>query len=369
MIYLDYAASAPPYPQAAQQQLEVSLCAFGNPGAIHTAGNQSRKILHDSRLSIARLLKVREQEVFFTSGGTEANNWAVKFGCVKGRHHIVASAAEHKSVLEPLKDMERQGYRVTYVRPDGNGRISVESVQQAITADTGLIVIQAVNNETGVIQDVAAFAALAKKCGARYFCDAVQSFGHVAQDLHKADLISISAHKFGGPRGVGCLVVRYPTFIGPLIQGGGQEQTRRSGTENLPGIVGFATAAELAMAELETESIRLQTLTQEFARKLKEIAPNVVINGENAPRHPGIFNCRFPGITGEEMAARLDLKGICVSPGAACGAREGKPSHVLLAMGQTERQASEAVRFSLGRLTTLDEIEAAVQAVAEILKR
>lgn len=368
MIYLDYAASTPPYPQAVQTQLELSLCAFGNPGAIHTAGNQSRKILHESRLSIARLLKVREQEVFFTSGGTEANNWAVKFGCVKGRHHIVASAAEHKSVLEPLKDMERQGYRVTYVRPDGNGRISVESVQQAITADTGLIVIQAVNNETGVIQDVGAFAALAKKQGARYFCDAVQSFGHVSQDLEKADLISLSAHKIGGPRGVGCLVVRYPAFIAPLLQGGGQEQNRRSGTENLPGIAGFAAAAELAMAELAAETIRLQSLTDELARKLKEIVPNLVINGENAPRHPGILNCRFPGISGDEMAVRLDLKGICVSPGAACGARDGKPSHVLLAMGQTEQQAAEAVRFSIGRLTTQEEIETTARAVAEILK-
>lgn len=369
MIYLDYAASAPPYPQAIEKQAETALCAFGNPGAIHTAGNQARKILHESRKTLARLLNAREQEVFFTSGGTEANNWAVKLGCVPGRQHIVASAIEHKSVLEPLKEMERQGYRVSYVRPGEDGRIPLEAVEKAMTADTGLLCVQAVNNETGVVQDTAAFAALAKKYGARYFCDAVQSFGHVAQDLSKADLISLSAHKLGGPRGIGCLVVRYPTFIDPMIRGGGQEFSRRSGTENLPGIAGFAVAAELAQGELDTETARIRALAHEFARRLKEIVPNLVINGENAPRHPGILSCRFPGITGEEMAARLDLKGICVSPGAACGAREGKPSHVLLAMGQTERQASEAVRFSLGRLTTLDEIETTVQAVAEILKR
>ena len=369
MIYLDYAASAPPYPQAVQKQLEVSLEAFGNPGAIHTPGNNARRYLQESRRTIARLLNVREQEIFFTSGGTEANNWAVKFGCAPGKRHIVASAAEHKSVLEPLKELERQGYRITYVRPDENGRISVEAVQKAMTSDTGLVIIQGVNNETGVVQDVAAFATLAKKQGARYFCDAVQSFGHVAQDLGKADLISLSAHKIGGPRGVGCLVVRYPAFIDPLLQGGGQELNRRSGTENVPGIAGFATAAELAMAELEAEALRLQSLTGELSRKLKEIAPELVINGENAPRHPGILSCRFPGITGDEMAVRLDLKGICVSPGAACGARDGKPSHVLLAMGQTEQQAAQAVRFSIGRLTTKAEIEATVQAVAEILNR
>ena len=177
-------------------------------------------------------------------------------------------------------------------------------------------------------------------------------------------MISLSAHKLGGPRGVGCLVVRYPHFIDPLIRGGGQEQARRSGTENLPGIAGFAVAAELSAAE----PAQTGDLTQELARKLKEIVPNLTINGENAPRHPGILSCRFPGITGEEMAARLDLKGICVSPGAACGAREAKPSHVLLAMGQTEQQAAAAVRFSLGRLTTQEEIEATARAVAEILK-
>ena len=363
MIYLDYAASAPPYPQAAQRQLEVMTEAFGNPGAIHSAGNQARRILQQSRRAIARLLKVREQEVFFTSGGTEANNWAVKYGSIPGRLHIVAAAIEHKSVLEPLGEMERQGYRVSYVRPDPEGRIPAEAVERAVCADTGLICIQAVNNETGVIQDVAAFAALAKRAGARYFCDGVQGFG--CPDLNKAHLISLSAHKLGGPRGVGCLVVRYPHFIDPLIRGGGQEQARRSGTENLPGIAGFAVAAELSAAE----PAQTGDLTQELARKLKEIVPNLTINGENAPRHPGILSCRFPGITGEEMAARLDLKGICVSPGAACGAREAKPSHVLLAMGQTEQQAAAAVRFSLGRLTTQEEIEATARAVAEILKR
>lgn len=368
MIYLDYAASAPPYPQAARRQYEVMTEAFGNPGAIHTAGNQARKLLQDARRSLARLLQVREQEVFFTSGGTESNNWAVKCGCAPGRRHIVAAATEHKSVLEPLKEMEDQGYRVTYVLPDEAGRIPVERVRNAITSDTGLLCIQAVNNETGVIQDVEAFAALAKKCGARYFCDAVQSFGHVRQALNRADFISISAHKLGGPRGVGCLVARYPHLIAPLIRGGGQEQSRRSGTENLPGAAGFALAAELQEKELDAETARLRDLTHELARRLKEAAPNMVINGEGVARHPGIINCRFPGMTGEEMAVRLDLKGICVSPGAACAARESRPSHVLLAMGQTEQQAREAVRFSIGRLTTMEEISATAQAVAETLK-
>ena len=365
MIYLDYAASAPPYPQAAEKQFQIMMETFGNPGAIHTAGNQARRVLQESRRALAKLLHVREQEIFFTSGGTEANNWAVRLG-LPGKKHIVASAIEHKSVLQPLQVLEKQGYAVTYVAPDEQGRILPSSVEKSITQDTGLICVQAVNNETGVLQDVDALAALAKKRGIPFFCDAVQSFGHVHQNLHKATIFTLSAHKFGGPRGIGCLVARYPCFPEAMLRGGGQEQGRRSGTENVPGAAGMVTAAELAAAEPEET---LRALRDALEEKLKAVVPGLTINGGGALRHPGIANCRFPGITGEEMAARLDLKGICVSPGAACGAREGQPSHVLLAIGRTEQQAKESVRFSLGRNTTMEEVNATVQAVAEICHR
>ena len=368
MIYLDYAASAPPYPQVAEKVRQVMIDAYGNPGAIHQAGNHARWILHESRRCLARLLNVREQEVFFTSGGTEANNWAVKLGCRNGdRRHIVVAATEHKSVLEAVRQMETQGYTVTRLQPDKDGRITPEAVDAALTANTALLCVQAVNNETGVIQDVEAIAALAKKKGVRYLCDAVQSFGHVEQPLHKADFISISAHKLGGPRGVGCLVVRYPHRLPPLIHGGGQELGHRSGTENLPGIAGFALAAQLSMDSLKEEEVRLQSLTDTLLEKLKEAVPTLEVNGGNH-RHPGILNCHFPGITAEEMVARLDLKGICASPGAACAASDPKPSHVLLAMGYPEQRAKESVRFSVGRLTTTDEIDATAQAVASITK-
>ena len=368
MIYLDYAASAPMDPQAARRQYEVALETFGNPGAIHNAGNQARRILQEARRSLASVLHVREQEIFFTSGGTEANNWAVQLGAARGRH-IIAAATEHKSVLEPLRQLEKQSHAVTYIPPDDRGRILVEAVEQAIRPDTGLLCVQAVNNETGAVQDVTGLADLAKRRGIAYFCDAVQSFGHLRQELHKASFISFSAHKLGGPRGVGCLVVRYPHFPEPMIRGGGQELGKRSGTENVAGIAAFSLAAELSAAELDQEEIRLRALRDHFEEKLKEALPTTVINSEGAPRHPGILNCRFPGITGEEMAVRLDLKGICVSPGAACGAREASPSHVLLAMGQTEQQAREAVRFSLGKYTTLEEIEKTAQTVAQIVNK
>ena len=370
LIYLDYAASSPPYPQVAEKVQQVMLEAYGNPGALHLAGGQARGILREARRTIARLLNVREQEVFFTSGGTEANNWAVKLGCRNGcRRHIVAAATEHKSVLESIRQMLSQGYTVTYLHPGEDGRITPESVDAALRPDTALLCVQAVNNETGVIQDVEALAAIAKRKGVRYFCDGVQSFGHVCQSLHKADFTSISAHKLGGPRGVGCLVARYPNLIPPLIHGGGQELGLRSGTENLPGIAGFALAARLSSEALREEEIRLRNLTDALLGELKKAAPSLEVNGQNSPRHPGILNCWFPGITGEEMVVRLDLKGICASPGAACSAMDPKPSHVLLAMGYPEQRAKESVRFSIGRLTTMEEIEKTARAVAEILKK
>ena len=370
MIYLDYAASSPPFSQVAECVQQAMLQRFGNPGALHCAGGEARGILQEGRRTIARLLQVQEREVFFTSGGTEANNWAVKMGCLNGTgKHIVAAATEHKSVLNSVQRMQEQGYTVSYVYPGLDGRISPEAVEAVLRPDTCLLCVQAVNNETGVIQDVAALAALCRKKGVRYLCDSVQSFGHVDQPLNKADFISLSAHKLGGPRGVGCLVVRYPNSVSPLIDGGGQELGLRSGTENIPGIAGFALAAQLSADALQQEARQLPLLSEALLQGLRKAAPQMELNGESAPRHPGILNCWFPGITGEEMVMRLDLKGICASPGAACAARDTEPSHVLLAMGHSRQRAKESLRFSLGRLTTMEEIETTVQAVKEIIDK
>ena len=369
MIYLDYAASAVPFQEAAEKVFSCMAECWGNPGALHGAAAEPRKLLQEARKTLAAALKVRPEEVFFTSGGTEANNWAVKLGCAPNRRHIVVSAAEHSSVLEPVQYMERNGYTVTRVYPGKDGVLSLETVAAALRGDTGLLCIQAVNNETGVMQDVAAFAALARKNGTRFLCDAVQSFGHCDQPLHRADYISLSAHKLGGPRGVGCLVVRYPHNLPPLIQGGGQEMGGRSGTENIPGIAGFAVAAELSVRQIPEESARLRSLSEHFVELLREEIPDLEVNGEGAPRHPGIVSCRFPGVDSEEMVVRLDRAGICASPGAACSAGKGKPSHVLLAMGLGQERAKESVRFSFGRLTALEEAETAAHAAAEIYKR
>lgn len=367
MIYLDYAASAPPFPQVADRVHQVMTDCFGNPGAIHSAATDGRGILQESRRTLAKLLKVREQEIFFTSGGTEANNWAVKLGCRNGeRKHILVSATEHKSVIESASAMTRLGYQVSLLTPDRDGVITPDALESALRPDTALVCIQAVNNETGVMQDVAALASIAKKNGTRFLCDGVQAFGHTQQMLHKADFISLSAHKLGGPRGVGCLVIRYPNFLPPFIDGGGQEQSLRSGTENTPGIAGFALAAQLSAEIQEAETARLAALSAAFAQKLTAISPEIQINAQDAARYPGILNCRFPGLASEEMVMWLDLKGICASPGAACAARDKHPSHVLLAMGLSDTEAKESVRFSFGRLTTEEELTTAAECIEDI---
>lgn len=367
MIYLDYAASAPAYEACAEQVRQVMLSLWANPGALHGAGGAARKCLQESRRTMARLLQVGDREVFFTSGGTEANNWAVKLGCLqKPGGQLLISAAEHSSILEAAFSMEARGFRVKLLQPDGNGFLSPETVEAAMSRDTALLCVQAVNNETGTVQDVEALARIAKKHRVPYLCDAVQGFSHRQIPLHKADFITLSAHKFGGPRGVGCLVARYPYIPGPLLHGGGQELGLRSGTENLPGIAGMALAARLTAESAPEESIRISRLRDILLEGLQQIDPGITANG---PQTGGsILNCTFPGISGEELTLRLDLQGICVSPGAACAARDPKPSHVLLAMGRTEAQAKNSVRFSLGRNTTEEEIRQTLRAVETILR-
>lgn len=367
MIYLDYSASSPPFPEVMEEVCRVSLETFGNPGALHQAGSAARAVLQKSRKALARLLQVRPEEIFFTSGGTEANNWAVKLGVSRPeRRRIVCSAAEHSSVLEAVKAMERAGCPVTWLKPDRQGRVSPEAAAAAMGPDTALLCVQAVNNETGVLQDVDALADAAHRVGAAYLCDSVQSFGHVVQNLHKADFLSLSAHKLGGPRGIGCLVIRQPHRLSPLLHGGGQEFGLRSGTENLPGIAGFALAARLSAEALPEEAARLEQLTQLLRSGLREICPGVGFAGGSAERSPGILSCRFPGISAEEMVILLDEHGICTSPGAACGAGSGKPSHVLLSMGYSPREAGEFLRFSPGRNTTEEEILETLRIISEI---
>lgn len=367
MIYLDWAASAPMYPEALEELRRCAEELYANPGGVHAAAGRARAVIQSSRRLLAELLGAPDSAVYFCSGGTEANNWAVRCGAGREGGHLLIGACEHKSVLESARSMRERGFEVTLLYPDAEGRYDPDRVEAAIRPDTRLISLQAANNETGAVQDVAAIADAAAGHGVRFHCDAVQSFGHVPLPLGRADMVSVTAHKLGGPRGIGCLAVPRGLPPAPLIRGGGQEAGRRAGTENTAAIAAFAAAAARACAEQEAERERLTRLRAGFKSLLTEAAPGVVFH-ESADVLPGILNCAFPGLSGEELLMRLDLQGICVSTGAACAAAEGAPSHVLLAMGCSEDEARRSVRFSMGRLTTAGELETAAAAVARIVR-
>ncbi|MBQ3090633.1 MAG: cysteine desulfurase [Oscillospiraceae bacterium] len=368
MIYLDHAASAPPLSQALETQLRVSREAFGNPSGIHATSALSRRHLRLARKTISEVANMPASSIIFTSGGTESNNWAIRMAALsrkkKGRH-IILSQIEHASVLRSGAALEALGFTVTRLAPGPDGRIAPRALEAAVRPDTVLISLQSANNETGILQDVKSFTDIARAHGILYHCDAVQSFGHVSQPFEGADLVTFSSHKLGGPAGVGVLALPRGFFPPPLLEGGGQEFGLRSGTENVPAIAGFAAACEIVFSHLEQESARQAALRDGLLAQLRARIPHLEVNG-SGPCLPHILNLRLPGLSGELLAARLDLRGICISTGAACAARDPRPSHVLLAMGRTEREARESVRISLGPSSSWEHIEQTAQSIIDI---
>ena len=367
MIYLDYAASSPPYAEVCRLVGETMAKLYADPGSVHSAAASAQKILRESRQTMAKLLRFPDSCVYFTSGGTESNNTALISGALStGRQEIVVAASEHPSVLEPVKQLQGLGFRVKYVYPDADGIIDLGDIEAALSHETALVSVQAVNGETGAVQNTDEIYRMAHRFGALYHCDAALGFGHFDIFWHNSDMISLSAHKFGGPKGVGVLAVKDSVMLEPFLRGGGQEFGLRSGSENVPGIAGMALAAELSAKELTPVFLRIQNMNYYIINTLREHILEVEIRGEFTPRYPGILNIRIPGISGEEMCARLDSKGICVSPGSSCGVRDNAPSHVLLSMGLSEQQAKESFRISMGRLTTEEEVETAVKEIIAV---
>ena len=356
MIYLDYAASAPPYAEICSKSAEIMANTYGNPSSVHIAGTEARRLLRQSRQKLASLMSFAPENIVFTSGGTESNNTAIMSVRNGTRKNIVIAATEHHSVLKAAAELKKLGFTVTEIMPDSQGRILPEEVERALNCDTALLSVHAVNNETGTVQDIAAMAEIAHKFGALYHCDAVQSFGHVPLPLECADSVSISAHKFGGPRGIGALAVKPAVLSAAYLFGGSQEFGLRAGTENIPGIAGLAMAAELSCAELENEQVRLKELSELLLNLLRQSIPALELTGGNGNRSPSILSLRFPGLSAEELMTRLSEKGICIGAGAACTIGDKSPSHVLTAMGYSAKEARETVRISLGRLTTEEEI-------------
>ena len=363
-IYLDHAATTPPDPTVIDAMADCMQSCYANPSAAYSAAGPARRLMRTARETLSGMIGCDRNELFFTSGGTEANNWA--FCGLEGRH-VVISAIEHSSVLEAAA---KQGCRITLVKPDQNGVIQPDAVEKAIEADTALISVQYVNNETGVLQPVSSIGRLARSRRILFHCDAVQAFGHIPFSVREiaADLLSVSAHKLYGPRGIGFLYIRSGVTLPPLLAGGGQENGRRSGTENVAAMEGFRVAAELASNDLKSRAERERRLLEQLIGRITGSIPGAQVLGGGAERAPGLCALLLPGLSSETAIARLDLQGIMVSGGAACAASSGHPSHVYRAMGLTEQEAGCILRFSPGRHTTPEEIDTAAEALITIWK-
>ena len=377
-VYLDYNATTPVAPAVLEAMLPFLGENFGNAGSVHTPGQRARAAVDSARESVAALIGAKPSEIVFTSGGTEADNLAL-FGSLaasaKPRKHVITTAIEHHAILHSCEELERQGIDVTIVpvsQSDASqGVVDPEDIRRALRPETILISVMHANNELGVIQPVEEIGRIAAEAGVRFHCDAVQSAGKVPLDVDRlgVDLLSISAHKFCGPKGVGALYVRSGTPLAPRFFGGHAERDRRPGTENVPGIVGIGKAAELARNLLGEDSQRIGDLRDRLESALLESVPNARVNCDRARRVPNTTNMSFPGAGGEALLISLDLQGIACSTGAACSSGSTEPSHVLLAAGLTRDDARSSLRFSLGRPTTPVEIDYAISVIPSVVAR
>ncbi len=373
-VYLDYAATTPLDPRVKRVMEPFFSKNFGNPSSIHTEGVIAKKAVEEARIKVARALEARAEEIIFTSGGTESDNFAIKGAAWANRKkgdHVITSAIEHHAVLETCRFLEKEGFRVTYLPVDGDGLVDPTDVVKAITDRTILISIMHANNEIGTIQPIAEIGRIAKGKGICFHTDAVQTFGHLpfTVDELNIDLLSASAHKLYGPKGMGLLYIRKGTRITPLVHGGDQESGRRASTQNVPGIVGFGKAVELAAATLHEEVVRLTSLRDRFIQGIFERIDGIRLNGHPARRLPNNINLSVESIEGEGMILSLDMMGIACSTGSACSSSSLEPSHCLLAIGLPHELSHGSLRFSLGMYTKEGDIDAVLEALPQVVGR
>jgi len=373
-IYFDNNATTPLAPEVFEAIRPYLLEDYGNASSIHWFGQRAKAGVEKAREQVARLLGARTSEVVFTSGGTESDNAAI-LGIVEAargeRKHVVTSAIEHPAVLSTAKALERRGVHVTYVRVSPGGVIDPADLAATLRPETVLISIMHANNELGTIQPLEEIGRIARERDIYFHSDAVQSAGKIPIDVEKlgVDLLALSAHKLNGPKGVGALYIRRGTVLRPLMHGGHHERDRRPGTENVAGIAGLGAAAELARLHLAEEQTRLAALRDRLEAGILAAVPGVAVNGDRAHRVPTTTNLRFDYIEGEGFVIAMDLRGIACSTGSACSSGSLEPSHVLTAIGLKHEQARASIRFSLGRLNTDDEVDAALRILPAVVEQ
>ena len=371
-VYLDHNATTPVLPDVLEAMLPFQREAFGNPSSVHQFGRRARIAVDDARDAVADVLRAPASSVIFSSGGTEANNTIIK-GVAQARRergrHLVTSQIEHPAVLDACEALERQGYEVTYVPVDERGVVDPQAVRESLTDQTILVSVMLANNEVGALQPIADIAAVARERGVLMHTDAVQAFGKLPLSVDDlgVDFLSFSGHKVYAPKGIGGWYERSAATLQPLLHGGHQERGRRSGTENVPGIAALGKACVIAGADAAAEGERQRQLQQRLEHGIRERIDNVRIQGEEAPRLPGTTNASFGGTEGEALMMSLDLQGVAISTGSACSSGSLEPSHVLRAMRVPRPYLHGALRFSMGRSTTADDIDYVLDILPDIV--
>lgn len=373
-VYMDHAATTPTRPEVVEAMLPYFSERFGNPSSLYALAREAKEAVEEARGRVAAAIGASPEEIFFTASGTEADNWAVKgVAAASGKKgdHIVTSSIEHHAVLHTCRALEKRGCRVTYLPVDEFGRVEPERVEEAITDKTVLISVMAANNEIGTVQPVRAIAAIAHDHGVRFHTDAVQAIGAFPVDVNAmgADLLALSAHKFGGPKGTGALYVRRGTRVETLMDGGAQERGRRAGTENVPGIVGLGKAIDLAVAGMPRNARRLAAMRDRLIRSILETIPDTRLNGHPVERLPNNVNVAFRYVEGESILLMLDALGVAASTGSACTSASLEPSHVLTACGLPPEHAHGSLRLTLGLRNTEEDVDYVLSVLPGVIER
>jgi cysteine desulfurase len=374
-VYFDYNATTPLAPDVADEVARAAKDLFGNASSVHHYGQQAKAAVDDARTAVARLLNADPSEIVLTSGGTEADNFAIRGAAEAleptGRRHLVASGIEHEAVLNTLKALARRGWKTTLLPVDQTGVVAPDKVQEALTGETALVSVMHANNEIGTIQPIERIAAIAHEHGALMHVDAVQSVGKIPVDVRAlgVDLLALSAHKFNGPKGAGALFIKRGTRMLPILTGGKHERNRRAGTENVPAIVGMGVAARRAGGKLDAEATRVGALRDRLEGGILKAVPGTVVNGLRDSRVPNTTNISFDHVEAESLLIALDLEGIAVSTGSACSSGTLEPSHVLRAMGFPAHRTQNSLRFSLGLFSTDAEVDRVVSVLPALVEK